>query len=231
MSNRQHKTCTNFCADSPQNNPSGARKTTMSNNGKPQSKRTARPAWLNVAILLGLIVVFFLMRGRFDENNPAEETVTESAITESSESQTSADDSASTENASAAAEGASEAEGDSESASGEDAAADSAADSATEARAGPPGLPVITEDELPPEALETIALIESDGPYPYSKDGSTFQNREGILPDKPMGYYSEYTVETPGSPDRGARRIVGGTDGELYYTDDHYDSFSWIILE
>ncbi len=61
-----------------------------------------------------------------------------------------------------------------------------------------------------------------------SKDGSTFQNREGILPPQPQGYYSEYTVETPGSSDRGARRIVGGKDGELYYTDDHYSSFSWI---
>ena len=204
----------------------------MSNNGEPQSKRPARPAWLNVAILLGLIVVFFLMIGRFDENSPAEETVSESAITESSESQAGADDSASTEDTSAAAEGASAVEGDSEAASGEDAGPAQVAESAaTEPRAGPPGMPVITEDELPPEALETIALIESDGPYPYSKDGSTFQNREGILPDEPMGYYSEYTVETPGSSDRGARRIVGGSDGELYYTDDHYDSFSWIILE
>ena len=46
-----------------------------------------------------------------------------------------------------------------------------------------------------------------------------------------MGYYAEYTVETPGSPDRGARRIVGGEAGELYYTDDHYASFLWIEAE
>ena len=52
--------------------------------------------------------------------------------------------------------------------------------------------------------------------------------REGILPDEPTGYYHEYTVKTPGSPDRGPRRIVSGADGALYYTGDHYDSFERI---
>lgn len=99
---------------------------------------------------------------------------------------------------------------------------------------GPParidGLPVITLDELPPEALETLALIENDGPFPFSKDGSTFQNRERLLPRQPTGYYREYTVITPGENDRGARRIVGGEESELYYTDDHYASFARIWL-
>lgn len=99
---------------------------------------------------------------------------------------------------------------------------------------GPPaqidGLPVITLDELPPEALETLALIERGGPFPFSKDGSVFQNRERLLPRKPSGYYREYTVITPGEDDRGARRIVSGEGGELYYTDDHYASFSRIWL-
>ena len=90
-------------------------------------------------------------------------------------------------------------------------------------------LPVVLWDELPPEAHETIQLIDEGGPFPYDKDGSTFQNREGILPDESNGYYSEYTVITPGSRDRGARRIVGGDDGELYYTDDHYDSFREVV--
>jgi ribonuclease T1 len=83
--------------------------------------------------------------------------------------------------------------------------------------------------DLPPEALDTLLLIEEDGPFPYDQDGGTFQNREGILPDHPRGYYREYTVETPGSPDRGARRIVTGSDGERYYTDDHYASFRFIV--
>lgn len=71
----------------------------------------------------------------------------------------------------------------------------------------------------------TVALIKAGGPFPYAKDGSTFGNREDLLPQKSAGYYREYTVETPGSPDRGARRIVAGRDGEIYYTRDHYRSF------
>ena len=80
---------------------------------------------------------------------------------------------------------------------------------------------------LPPEALDTLALIESGGPFPYDRDGTVFQNRERRLPDQPRGHYREYTVPTPGSPDRGARRIVTGGDppAEFYYTDDHYRTF------
>ena len=91
------------------------------------------------------------------------------------------------------------------------------------------GLPVILWDDLPPGAQKAIRLIDQGGPFPYDKDGSTFGNREGILPDRPRGYYKEYTVITPGSRDRGARRIVAGADGELYYTDDHYDSFREVV--
>jgi ribonuclease T1 len=87
------------------------------------------------------------------------------------------------------------------------------------------GLPWIAVTDLPPEARETLDLIESDGPFPYDRDGVVFQNREGILPDEERGYYHEYTVVTPGSDDRGARRIVTGANAERYYTDDHYDSF------
>jgi ribonuclease T1 len=85
----------------------------------------------------------------------------------------------------------------------------------------------ITEAQLPPEARATLALIRNGGPFPYRKDGSTFHNREGLLPDRPRGYYREYTVDTPGARDRGARRIVsGGRPPEVfYYTADHYRSF------
>ncbi|MEO6604002.1 MAG: ribonuclease domain-containing protein [Aeromicrobium sp.] len=78
---------------------------------------------------------------------------------------------------------------------------------------------------LPREALDTIKLIQSDGPFPYSKDGTVFTNRERRLPDRGRGYWREYTVETPGESDRGARRIVHGEGDEYYYTDDHYASF------
>lgn len=92
------------------------------------------------------------------------------------------------------------------------------------------GYDVVALGDLPPEAAETAGLIESGGPFPYPQDGTVFQNREGILPDCASGYYHEYTVETPGSPDRGARRIVTGSAGEHFYTDDHYASFVLIDL-
>ena len=90
------------------------------------------------------------------------------------------------------------------------------------------GLPLVALDELPAEAADTVGLIDADGPFPYDQDGATFGNREGLLPDQRSGYYREYTVETPGSDDRGARRIIGGDRGELYWTADHYASFERI---
>ena len=104
----------------------------------------------------------------------------------------------------------------------------------TAAREAPPVAPgEIALAELPPQARETLALIKRGGPFPYRKDGTVFQNREKRLPAQPRGYYREYTVRTPGSRDRGARRIVAGvgrggdpaTSGEYYYTDDHYETF------
>ena len=92
------------------------------------------------------------------------------------------------------------------------------------------GFPTIPYDRLPAQARETIALMQRGGPFPYRQDGAVFQNRERLLPSRPKGYYHEYTVETPGSPDRGARRIVAGDEGELYYTDDHYDSFKQVVM-
>jgi ribonuclease T1 len=78
---------------------------------------------------------------------------------------------------------------------------------------------------LPREAHATLALIKTGGPFPYARDGSTFGNRERLLPARGRGYYREYTVPTPGARDRGARRIVAGASGDYYYTGDHYNSF------
>ena len=83
----------------------------------------------------------------------------------------------------------------------------------------------ITVADLPGEARETIALIRKGGPFPYRRDGVVFGNFEDRLPARARGYYREYTVQTPGAKDRGARRIVAGRGGELYYTDDHYNNF------
>lgn len=92
------------------------------------------------------------------------------------------------------------------------------------------GLPYVDVADLPPEASETLRLIDAGGPFPYpDRDDTTFHNFEGILPDEPDGYYREYTVETPGLDHRGARRIVTGDGGEHYWTDDHYESFSVIV--
>ena len=92
------------------------------------------------------------------------------------------------------------------------------------------GFDVVALSSLPPEAADTAGLIDQGGPFPYPQDGTVFQNREGLLPDCDTAYYHEYTVETPGSPDRGARRIVTGDAGEHFYTDDHYASFDLIDL-
>jgi ribonuclease T1 len=82
--------------------------------------------------------------------------------------------------------------------------------------------------ELPREARQTIALIRQGGPYPYKKDGVVFGNFERRLPQHERGYYREFTVPSPGSRNRGTRRIILGKAGELYYTDDHYESFKRI---
>lgn len=91
------------------------------------------------------------------------------------------------------------------------------------------GLATVALGALPPEARQTIALIDRGGPFPYDRDGITFGNREGLLPLQSNGYYREYTVITPGSADRGERRIIAGRDGQLYYTDDHYESFRRVV--
>jgi ribonuclease T1 len=85
----------------------------------------------------------------------------------------------------------------------------------------------IAEASLPPEARDTLRLIDRGGPYPHRRDGVVFKNLERRLPLKQRGYYREYTVPTPGSRDRGARRIIAGEQppAVYYYTDDHYRSF------
>ncbi len=90
-------------------------------------------------------------------------------------------------------------------------------------------LPTMTVGELPTEGRDVLGLIADGGPFEYSQDDRTFQNRERILPPQGYGFYREYTVETPGSPDRGARRIIAGDNGAIFYTDDHYNSFREVI--
>ncbi|MEW2511821.1 ribonuclease domain-containing protein [Streptomyces sp. NPDC046870] len=91
------------------------------------------------------------------------------------------------------------------------------------------GTATVEESRLPAEARRTLALIDQGGPFPYAKDGTVFGNFERRLPEHRRGYYHEYTVPTPGSPDRGVRRIVTGQGGEYYYSDDHYESFRAVL--
>lgn len=78
---------------------------------------------------------------------------------------------------------------------------------------------------LPAEAQDTLRVIKQGGPYAYDRDGVVFGNFERVLPKQARGYYHEYTVKTPGARNRGARRIIAGTKGEYYYTEDHYQTF------
>jgi ribonuclease T1 len=93
------------------------------------------------------------------------------------------------------------------------------------AQRAPGAIPEVAVINLPAEARSTIALIRKGGPFPYERDGVVFGNFEKRLPVQARGYYREYTVRTPGVQSRGARRIVAGRGGELYYTEDHYNSF------
>jgi ribonuclease T1 len=93
-------------------------------------------------------------------------------------------------------------------------------------------IPTKNLSDLPPEANTTLNLIDQGGPFPYpQKDGSIFSNRERLLPNKPRGYYREYTIPTPGANNRGARRFVVGNQGEIYYTDNHYQSFFRVLRQ
>lgn len=89
------------------------------------------------------------------------------------------------------------------------------------------GLPLVPLAGLPVEARRTVTLIDRGGPFAYRQDGGVFANRERRLPPHPSGWYHEYTVVTPGSDDRGARRLITGEGGRpLFWTADHYASFA-----
>jgi ribonuclease T1 len=102
-----------------------------------------------------------------------------------------------------------------------------------QARGHPPhaavAISVIAVAELPPEARQTLRLIQQGGAFPFPRDGIVFGNYERILPPQVRGYYHEYTVKTPGVRSRGARRLVCGAPVECYYSDDHYQSFRHVM--
>jgi ribonuclease T1 len=105
---------------------------------------------------------------------------------------------------------------------------------AKEAVSNESAVSVVNFGALPVEVRATELLVRSGGPFSYSKDGIVFGNRERLLPSRARGYYREYTVRTPGSRDRGARRLVCGgpsprAPDACFYTDDHYASFRRVV--
>jgi guanyl-specific ribonuclease Sa len=91
------------------------------------------------------------------------------------------------------------------------------------------GAPVSDPDQVR-EIRMVLALAARGPPYLHRQDGTSFQNRERRLPAMPRGHYREFTVRTPGENDRGARRLVIGKDGVIWYTIDHYQSFRRLDL-
>ncbi|MDD4081726.1 MAG: ribonuclease domain-containing protein, partial [Eubacteriales bacterium] len=61
--------------------------------------------------------------------------------------------------------------------------------------------------------------------------GDRFGNFEGLLPEKKGRQYNECDIDTLGRPSRDARRLVYSNDGLIYYTPDHYESFTLLYGE
>ena len=61
--------------------------------------------------------------------------------------------------------------------------------------------------------------------------GDRFGNYEGLLPNAPGRTWTECDIDTLGTNSRGAKRIVFSNDGLIYYTDDHYESFTLLYGE
>lgn len=98
-------------------------------------------------------------------------------------------------------------------------------------------IPWCDVDDLPATVLPVIDAVLQDGPFDHpNHDGGRFGNYEQILPQVYLGYYREYTVDTPALDHRGPRRIVTGGDDAAdpdvwFFTADHYESFCTIDLD
>lgn len=71
----------------------------------------------------------------------------------------------------------------------------------------------------------TLDRIERGEKFPHRNDGGVFRNREKRLPLKKRNYYHEFVHPTKGRRGPGAQRVVIGTEKEIYYTPDHYETF------
>lgn len=73
----------------------------------------------------------------------------------------------------------------------------------------------------------TLSRIEAGnvGKAFSKKDGTVFQNNEGLLPTTNGVTYSEYVVPTPAVKGAGPMRVIKGSDGSAYFTSNDYQSF------
>ena len=59
--------------------------------------------------------------------------------------------------------------------------------------------------------------------------GDWFGNYEGALPEAEGRTYTECDIDTAGADERGAKRIVFSNDGLIFYTEDHYQTFTLLL--
>ena len=93
--------------------------------------------------------------------------------------------------------------------------------------------------ELPPHFItkkEAQKLGWQSGEVEFYQSGAAiggdyFGNYEGLLPKKKGRTYYECDIGTVGKKSRGAQRIIYSSDGLIYYTDDHYESFTLLYGE
>jgi len=90
-----------------------------------------------------------------------------------------------------------------------------------------PGVP-IPVILITPEIRATLDRIEQGISHPHRNDGSTFENREGKLPQIDGVTYKEYVVPTPGVSHAGMQRLVIGSNSAIYYTPNHYATFYFV---
>jgi ribonuclease T1 len=99
---------------------------------------------------------------------------------------------------------------------------------------------------------DLLAKIAACRPMPYGNDGNVHSKPHNGLPNKPAGYYLEYTLIVPNRPTgsgpepvviggvtymagpvqspRGAERLMIGGGREVYYTPDHYTTFVFLAI-
>ncbi|MFE7646744.1 ribonuclease domain-containing protein [Streptomyces phaeoluteigriseus] len=92
------------------------------------------------------------------------------------------------------------------------------------------GTVTVGVSEPPAGARRTQDRVDAGGPFPSVRRGrGRLRELRGVAAPARAGLHHESTVPTRGSRDREARRVVTGRAGEIYYTDDHYDSFRAVL--